>query len=718
MKLRFSSLGLLLLLSLLCALPAQAADPIRIMAVGDSITAGYTDNRDGWTEPFGFGYRAPLYTRLTDAGYNFEFVGASGEPWNHETAPTEAQVWDGIDLRDVGQDNHRGYGGKNVSYVASNIVNWMNEDDPDVILLMIGINDIAQYSTGEPTTVQSNLNSLVNTIVTTRPEVNLIVAQITPYAHYTDSIVQYNNYIANTLVPAYSLFGYNVTTVNQYDNLLTDGVIDPTLFSNGINHETAVSYDRMAQTWFEGIETLGYETDPVDPNPQDPGTVFNGGFEDPTYTAPHHDYAGGIDGSGWTRTGRAGIDSGNPYGGSVLNCGPYSGSQMAFIQGDLNNTANPAPDGVSSISQDITGLTIGETYTLSFQAKGMDGFDGVNPFSVSFGGVDLTFDGITLLEPGTVFEYYVSDPIVASAETMNLKFYDEGYVPGPQVSWIDDIQLTVDTTAPEASLVQNGYFESPALADPTHNYGTISTLSTEWTFEGRAGIDCGNAYGANAANCAPYEGSQMAFLQGDTDNTINPSADGVSKMEQEISGLEVGESYVLSFAAMGMDGYDGVDPFHVSIDGEDLFGLITPTLEYQIFSAEFTATSETMSLLFYDETYADKGRVTWIDAVTILTSDTPKIPGDANNDGKVDGSDVTILAGNWQKGVSDGQTASWSEGDFNGDGKVDGSDVTILAGNWQYGVNATTASVPEPSTMALLLLLAGMASMVRTIRRK
>ena len=34
------------------------------------------------------------------------------------------------------------------------------------------------------------------------------------------------------------------------------------------------------------------------------------------------------------------------------------------------------------------------------------------------------------------------------------------------------------------------------------------------------------------------------------------------------------------------------------------------------------------------------------------------IPGDANKDGKVDGSDVTILAGNWQKGVSDGLTAS------------------------------------------------------------
>ena len=89
----------------------------------------------------------------------------------------------------------------------------------------------------------------------------------------------------------------------------------------------------------------------------------------------------------------------------------------------------------------------------------------------------------------------------------------------------------------------------------------------------------------------------------------------------------------------------------------------------------------------------------------VLLNGNPNVPGDANKDGKVDGSDVTILAGNWQKGVSDGLTAQWEEGDFNGDGKVDGSDVTILAGNWQYGVEASAATVPEPSTLIVLLTL-------------
>ena len=88
--------------------------------------------------------------------------------------------------------------------------------------------------------------------------------------------------------------------------------------------------------------------------------------------------------------------------------------------------------------------------------------------------------------------------------------------------------------------------------------------------------------------------------------------------------------------------------------------------------------------------------------------------GDANCDGKVDGSDVTILAGNWQVGVDGIQRATWDMGDFNGDGKIDGSDVTILAGNWQHGVTTAAASVPEPSTIVLLL---GALVALATIRR-
>ena len=104
------------------------------------------------------------------------------------------------------------------------------------------------------------------------------------------------------------------------------------------------------------------------------------------------------------------------------------------------------------------------------------------------------------------------------------------------------------------------------------------------------------------------------------------------------------------------------------------------------------------------------GSISWgldVDTPIILATDpvnNPLLSGDANLDGKVDGSDVTILAGNWQAGVAaTDYSVTWRSGDFNGDGKVDGSDVTILAGNWQAGVSSATASVPEPGTVMLLL---------------
>ena len=101
--------------------------------------------------------------------------------------------------------------------------------------------------------------------------------------------------------------------------------------------------------------------------------------------------------------------------------------------------------------------------------------------------------------------------------------------------------------------------------------------------------------------------------------------------------------------------------------------------------------------------FNNNGTFVFLSEVQFMEEVSALIAGDANNDGKVDGSDVTILAGNWQKGVNDGLTASWEEGDFNGDGKVDGSDVTILAGNWQYGVEAAASAVPEPGTIVLLI---------------
>lgn len=154
---------------------------------------------------------------------------------------------------------------------------------------------------------------------------------------------------------------------------------------------------------------------------------------------------------------------------------------------------------------------------------------------------------------------------------------------------------------------------------------------------------------------------------------------------------------------------------HLEFDG-DLFNLFGADADefFELFAAAGVHSEFDLSFDLLGDA------INFEDQSEFIGEDEPeeKIAGDANNDGKVDGSDVTILAGNWQAGVGidDPGTVTWEMGDFNGDGKVDGSDVTILAGNWQYGVSTMAASVPEPGI--LILLLGGIAMLFVVRRRK
>lgn len=232
----------------------QAAGPVRILCVGDSITAGYTDNSK-WSVPFEFGYRSGLYSCLTRDGNPVKLVGDSLEPWNGvfgkpQNTPT-------LDLRKLGQDGHRGYGGQATGYILTHISAWLKTDQPDIILLMIGINDLGLHKVEA---AKANLHSIVQIIVTQQPDADLIVAQITPGAnngYVLQEFLDYNRYIRETLVPNYRRQNKRVSTVDQYANFpLKDGKVDPALFSNSINHPTAAQYDRMAQTWIAGIYAL------------------------------------------------------------------------------------------------------------------------------------------------------------------------------------------------------------------------------------------------------------------------------------------------------------------------------------------------------------------------------------------------------------------------------------------------------------------------------
>jgi hypothetical protein len=91
--------------------------------------------------------------------------------------------------------------------------------------------------------------------------------------------------------------------------------------------------------------------------------------------------------------------------------------------------------------------------------------------------------------------------------------------------------------------------------------------------------------------------------------------------------------------------------------------------------------------------------------------------GDSNIDGKVDLTDFTFLAANFN-----GTGKNWLQGDYNYDGKVDLTDFTFLAANFNQSLTGDGgglgSAVPEPVSLAALATFGVVAVGMRRGRRR
>ena len=146
-----------------CAFPltVAAADEVKILTLGDSITDGY------WT---GGGYRKYLYHELEQKGYtNIDMVGPKGSDTEYFNYNGQSVTYDG---------NYAGYSGYAIQNISgtetrSGILEVIQSDygngnnmisayDPDVVLLQIGTNDIlSNYNDG----ITDRLDNLVEVIL-------------------------------------------------------------------------------------------------------------------------------------------------------------------------------------------------------------------------------------------------------------------------------------------------------------------------------------------------------------------------------------------------------------------------------------------------------------------------------------------------------------------------------------------------------------------------
>jgi lysophospholipase L1-like esterase len=124
---------------------AVAASVVKILPLGDSLTAGcgtLAGPQNNWTSvwqsgnpPYSTlsgGFRAPLFSALTAQGFDVELVGSQG-PHGPAELPAAAKY-------------HEGHPGITIRALHALLPTW-SAFAPDVILLMIGANDINQNRT-------------------------------------------------------------------------------------------------------------------------------------------------------------------------------------------------------------------------------------------------------------------------------------------------------------------------------------------------------------------------------------------------------------------------------------------------------------------------------------------------------------------------------------------------------------------------------------------
>lgn len=237
----------------------QVPSGLKIMPLGDSITYGFTGTNAG--------YRGYLHTLLAPVAPGFQFIGVTTV--NPASLPTSP----------IDQTHHTGYS----SYATLDLHNNLDGVDttrfiqfgtadrdpqggywitggngtgrgaayPDVVLLMVGTNDIGQqvqYNNPQLNVANypANLTTLIGKLFALRPNVRVIVAKITPWAAQSSRVASINSSVAS-VAASFQSQGKAVTVVDMNTGFPANG-----LNGDGV-HPNDTGYAWMAGQWHDAI---------------------------------------------------------------------------------------------------------------------------------------------------------------------------------------------------------------------------------------------------------------------------------------------------------------------------------------------------------------------------------------------------------------------------------------------------------------------------------
>jgi lysophospholipase L1-like esterase len=262
----FRALVLSAALAITAAVPtvahaAEAAAPVRIMPLGDSITAG----PGCW--------RAKLWHRLESDGYTgLDFVGTQSDGGGCN--PGYSYDFD-----------HEGHGGYSATGIADNnqLPPWLAATNPDIVMVHLGTNDMwGGYIPLE--TKLTAFTKLVGQMRDNNPNVKIVVAQIIPMSAAACATCPADVAAFDQAIPAWAAGLTTAQSPISVADLWTgyDAVADNV---DG-THPNDGGFQKMADAWAPALERVlgGTTTTPTIPATTTPTTSTTAPAGTPTTT--------------------------------------------------------------------------------------------------------------------------------------------------------------------------------------------------------------------------------------------------------------------------------------------------------------------------------------------------------------------------------------------------------------------------------------------------
>jgi lysophospholipase L1-like esterase len=228
LKHKTSSIFVIMVLFVL-SVSISAADTIRIMPLGDSITRGWYGSTSRW------GYRKPLYDSLLGAGFIFDFVGQNADG----------------SFADPNHEGHDGWradeilNGRTSDPGAGKLADWLTAQHPDVVLLHIGTNDILGGNQ-DANEVNSILDVIDDYEVNNSTTVTVFLALIINRRTYNAATTAFNNSVKdmalNRIASGDDIVIVNMENALDYSTDMYDDV-----------HPNDSGYTKMGMVWYNAL---------------------------------------------------------------------------------------------------------------------------------------------------------------------------------------------------------------------------------------------------------------------------------------------------------------------------------------------------------------------------------------------------------------------------------------------------------------------------------